>query len=557
MSDKENEDITTVTPPGRRRKRTMMDTPLDVNAVTEHEDNMADNVIELNNTDNNNDDAKNRDSGISNGSPDENVNKPVKFTLDGSISDTNENKCEDDEVKSKTEQKSEQKPPEPPNDIVYDETKPRRLHPKNLKLNVNVQNNNNGNAHALRESISFLISPDITEERISPIRRRSNHFPSAPEIEHDLYPDMVTPDNHQNGACMDHRDVEMIRRSHYDRSPETRRRKCSSPVQRLIVKNGQAAVADAARGRERKCSSEARLINSEQIPTPDFNRQRQRKISSDARLEHRPEEQYVFPVETARKRKVSFDPTTLFNGNRVIPLNDGPKLSFQEEPEYFTEECCHEEESPVSENGARPKIFSPTKMVCSCEEDEGFDQSDKDCSMLEKSNSDVSEEGEEGYASGYDNKAYTADDEDSLPGNRHNQTSSSNLESGAMPMRRLSSTRSQTNSSESPAVISHTTMQTLPKKLSSSSLPSSFGRRISSIDEMGTPKSILKNRPTDGESLASEDSIAGKSFKVRKDSIALFMDHNGSVAMQELRKEYSHRRWKCFGWADIKRVRIF
>ena len=47
MSDKENEDITTVTPPGRRRKRTMMDTPLDVNAVTEHEDNMADNVREL------------------------------------------------------------------------------------------------------------------------------------------------------------------------------------------------------------------------------------------------------------------------------------------------------------------------------------------------------------------------------------------------------------------------------------------------------------------------------------------------------------------------------
>lgn len=557
MSDKENEEIYNITPPGRRRKRTIMsDDHPDINAIAHERD---ENGVQIENEDEiseDNESGKKCDTDS-----DDNANHspvaPVVFTLNGVDNTDNDAKeAATNDVTKDAEQKSEEsvQQQQPPNDIIYDDTKPRRLHPKNLKLDVRAHENND----ALRDSISYLISPDEPDERSSPTRRRAKQFVSAPDLDQHVYTDVVLYDH--SDECIsknyaDNRDVEMVKRAHYDRSPETRRRKCSSPVQRLIVKNGQTAVAVAARGRERKSSSEARLVHSEQVLSPDFNMQRQRKISSDARLEHRPEEQFLFPSDPNRRRKVSFDTTTLINGNKVMPLNDGPRLSFQEEPEYFIEECGHADNGLVCENGPIAKPLSPPKIICSCEDDEGFEQSDKDCGVLEKSNSDISEEGEEGYASGHDNKGFTADDEESLPGAGVGASvQTTDLEAASIPMRRVSPARTTPNSSDLPAVISHTTVQTLPKKISSASLPTSFGRRVSSMDEMYTPKSILKVRCNDGESLASEDSIAGKTFKVRKDSIALFMDSNGSVAIEELRKEYSHRRWKCFGKADVKRV---
>jgi len=86
------------------------------------------------------------------------------------------------------------------------------------------------------------------------------------------------------------------------------------------------------------------------------------------------------------------------------------------------------------------------------------------------------------------------------------------------------------------------------------SLPANFGRRDSNDSP---PKSILKVRPSDNESVISEDSIAGKKFKVRKDSIALFMDQNGSVEMQELRKEHALRHWKPLSKNHLKHVRFY
>lgn len=560
MSNNEGEETTNLSPSGRRRKRTIIsDSHPDIEAIIHDQDPKLNNVA-----------TDLRDKTHSNGEHGEDNeidNQKDKVVISNNIDVNGVKDAVFEDSHNGIQANKIQTAPDPiPTDIIYDETKPRRLpHPhKNLK-----HDNNRHSEHALRESISYLISPDEHEGRSGSTRRRENSLRSSDSDDERYGGDTKTSvsdeccdtttyihcansPNSTNNQNLGHKTVEEIKKSHYDRSPEARRRKCSSPVQRLIVKNGQTAIAVAARGRERKSSLEARL---QTLIIPDYNRPRQRKISSDARLEHRPEdEQFVFPSsEPSRKRKVSFDTTTLINGNKVMPLNDGPKLSFQEEPEFYLEENA-DNDITENETGARPKILSPPKIVLSGEEDEGFEPSDKESGLLDKTNSDASEETEEGYASGYDNKAYTADDEDSLAGVKAQTPPPTYLESTSEPLRRMSPASSPLSASKQNgvAVIPHTTMQSLStiKKVSSSSLPTNFGRRNS--EEVSTPKSILKVRATDGESLVSEDSIAGKTFKVRKDSIALFMDHNGEVAMQELRKGY--RRLKCPGKDDVKRV---
>lgn len=566
MSDTELEptaEETTTSPPNRRRKRTIIsECHPDIKSITNESENTDNNQDPVPNGTNTEpvdiervsetdsevgqdtctiEECSNLDAEGSNESVSvDNIDSPsdsVVFTLESDSPDSSLDLTVTKEIKHETETNHDTGQNEAsaiPNDIVYDETKPRRLPPK-LKIGTNTDN-----SHAF----SQLISPDEPGERFSPTRRRAK-------------PTSYSPDNIQylEEPALENKTVEVVKRAaHYDRSPETRRRKCSSPVQRLIVKNEQAAVAVAARGRERKSSSEDKLSTLNYPKGPNFNPPRQRKISSDARLEHRTvEEQGMVTPDATRKRKVSFDPSTLMNGNRVLPLKDGPKLSFQEEPEFYIVENYDVENGVENENGAGPKV-SPPKIVYSYEDDEGFEPSDRDCSALEKSNSEASEEGEEGYASGTDNKAYVADDEASLPGVIPRKQRN-NLDLPVEQQLRRISPVSSKNDLNSAAVITHTSeTATLSKKASSASLPASFGRRSYSSDEISTPKSILKNRTVDGESMVSEDSIAGKTFKVRKDSIALLMDHNGQVAMQELRKEYAHHRWKCIGKDDVKRV---
>lgn len=444
------------------------------------------------------------------------------------------------EVKKPDTVMNEQKNNDVP-DIIYDDTKPKRLsNPKALKLDLGSHN-----SHAFQESINVLISPDDSE---SPTRRKRKplHTVKSESAIADTRHHLTGVSDDKDAEARSRRETVPERRTvqspqsrlHYDRSPESCQRKVSSPVQRLMAKNSNLAAAAAANSKDRK----------------GYNQPR-RKISSDARLEHRYiDGQLTIATSQAPKRKVSFDTSALINGNRVTPLND--EFSVKEVPEPFPEE----EIEPVvysteikSEYRESPKLNIP-RVILTTDNDESFEQSDSDKDVPEETNSELSE-GEEGYASGCDNKGYIKDEdefvrtEDKVNQEEYRGTSSARR-------KRLTPISDPSYRFDEVAVIPHK-MDHLQvnKKVSTCSLPSNIGRRISN-DDQGTPKSILKVRREDAESINSEDSVAVKNFKVRKDSIALFMDQHGTVAMQELRKEHSQRS-KCFGKNDIKEVKLY
>lgn len=444
-------------------------------------------------------------------------------------------------------------------DIVYDDTKPKRLsNPKNLKLDLDSQG-----SQTLQESISYLISPDEPDDTGSPTRRKRKQLHSVKSE-----PAIVNTRRQNNKSVTDNDTDKRSRREtvperttkqidsnrlHYDRSPERAQRKVSSPVQRLMAKNSSLAAAAAANSKDRKSSTEGRLTN----PDKSFvYNQPRRKISSDARLEHRYiDGQLMPPTSQAPKRKVSFDTSALINGSRVMPLND--EYTVQEVPGHISEE---ETEHEVNGEENKLEILDSLKrniprVVLTTDEEESFEQNDSDSKgILDESNSDLSAESEEGYASGCDNRGYIPDEDDYVePKDTLNQDSYQG--SNETRVRRLSPISDPTYRFDEAAVIPHTNIRmnylSPSKKVSSSSLPSNIGRRVSSNDDHSPPKSILKVRREDAESINSEESVAVKNFKVRKDSIALFLDQHGTVAMQELKKEHSNRV-KCFGKDDVK-----
>ncbi|XP_052781362.1 uncharacterized protein LOC128217936 [Mya arenaria] len=416
-----------------------------------------------------------------------------------------------------------------PTDIIYDETKPRRLaNPKNLKINTDRHKE-----RVLHDSIGFLISPDGPEEGASPDRRRRKTFIAEEPSE--------GCDRRQDEVPVKRAHSEDYRR-HYERSPEQQRRRLSpspsSPVQRLIEQ------------KSRKFSSDARLSPSSASLEMRTTGPR-RKISSDARLQRTRSAEFIAVQDTPRTRKVSFDTTTLINGSRY-PLNDEIRQSVCEEPEYYSDENTNNNVITY-ENGTRPKRVS-LKQITS-DKDEGLGTEDGDSpGAIERTTSELSiSDVEEGYASGIDNRAYVADDEDSLKGVHLDSHSPppTYQEAADRPVRRLSPAPIRVPVYDQPAIIQHT-MVNPTQKISSVSLPASFGTRRGSSDT--PPKSILKQRPSDNESVVSEDSVAGHQFKVRKDSIALFVDQHGTAAMQELRKQYGVRHWRCFGKNNLKHM---
>lgn len=440
-------------------------------------------------------------------------------------------------------------------DIVYDDTKPKRLaQPRTLKLDLE-----NPSSHALRESISVLISPDEPETG-SPTRRRHKQLLSVKSepviVSHSL--PIETDVIHNRGperrsrleTVADNKTIQTVKRPRYEQSPERARRKVSSPVQRLMVKNSQSAAAAAANSKDRKSSSDARLVEGRDrtyIYMPP-----RRKISSDARLEHRLiEEQLILPAKQMPKRKVSFDTTALINGNRVMPLND--EFIVREEPEPFIEVIKYgsnelEHFSSSSHNSKR----SPPRVILTTDEDEWLETTDNVMTANEN-NSEFNEKCEVDYALGCDNRAYDHDDEE-----HERSISAVGCTVNGARLKRLSPLSDQIYSKiDEQAAIINTNFEeinnlTASKKVSSCSLPSNIGRRASFSDYQSPRKSILKKRE-DAESIASEDSCVGKSINVRKDSIALFMDQNGSVALQDVGEQYS-QRIRCFGKDDIKQV---
>ncbi|KAL4225891.1 hypothetical protein ACF0H5_013879 [Mactra antiquata] len=457
-------------------------------------------------------------------------------------------------------------------DIVYDETKPKRLsNAKSLKLDVS-----RATPDTLHESIVFLISPDEPDSDVSPSRRRRKPMPSvrsepvisstgteasevngierqvsSPQIKppRDVSPEIIQIQNDNtkkdrginSSNCVtsakgadvaDSPSIGRIKKGQqYERSPELTRRKVSSPVQRLIVKTGAAAAA--SNSKSRKSSSEARLDASSLTAPQVVNPQRRRKISSDARLEHGTNtDRMVLPVETTRKRKVSFDPSALINGTRVGPLNDEFRI-IKKQPEHIAEEITSPDQGyddneieinvrKISDNTVPEVVVTRTDSDISISDDKCIDG-------MEESSSGYSEEGDDEDSYGCDNKGYEPCDEDE---NIINYSSQSNIDNSE------------------PAIIPHT-VSPVNHKISSTSLPANIGRgKIST--ELTPPKSILKIRPEDAQSIASEDSVQAKSFKVRKDSIALFMDQHGTVGVEEIKKD--SRGVRCFDKNDIKQL---
>lgn len=426
-------------------------------------------------------------------------------------------------------------------DIIYDDTKPKRLsNPKTLKLDLGSHN-----SHTFQDSINVLISPDDTG---SPTRRKRKQLHTVKsesaisDTRHHLTgvsDDNDTEARSRRETVPEKRTVQSPQsRPHYDRSPESCQRKVSSPVQRLMAKNSNLAAAAAANSKDRK-----------------GNNQPRRKISSDARLEHRYiDGQLTFPTSQAPKRKVSFDTSALINGNRVTPLND--EFSVKEVPEPFPEEEIElvvDSTEIKSEYRESPKLNIP-RVILTTDDNESFEQSDSDIGTPDETNSECSE-GEEGYASGCDNKGYIKDEDEFL--RTEDKVSEEQYRAASSARRkRLTPISDPSYRFDEVAVIPHK-MDHLQvnKKISTCSLPSNIGRKISTNDDPGTPKSILKVRRDDAESINSEDSVAVKNFKVRKDSIALFMDQHGTVAMEELREEHLEKS-KCFGKNDIKEVKL-
>ncbi|XP_045166049.2 uncharacterized protein LOC123529674 [Mercenaria mercenaria] len=437
-------------------------------------------------------------------------------------------------------------------DIVYDDTKPKRLshnRPQKLELENNTQN-------ALHETISYLISPDdsptrrkrrpLNSTRSEPVMSQSNSrcgIEDTKDTEFETKTRRAT--DHEN------RQMQTLRKPRYSNSPESNRKKVSSPVQRLMVKNSALAAAAAANSKDRKCSSEARLTNYDKQLVYIAPR---RKISSDARLEHRYLEEHLsLPSKNVPKRKVSFDTSALINGNRMMPLNDEPVM--KEKPHIIEEVSESIADTPETGHNIQrsPKLHIP-KVILTTDDDEGFDQNDKDSPANEESCSENSEEGEEGYASGCDNKAYIKDEDEYVQPKETSNPASPRQANGTRE-RRLSPMSDPSYKFNEAAVLPHTNMDylTIDRNTSANSPGSYAVRRISAYDDQSPPKSILKTRRDDAESINSEDSVGVKNFKVRKDSIALFMDQHGEIAMQELRKQHTHR-FRCFGKGDVKQL---
>ncbi|KAH3880663.1 uncharacterized protein LOC127865077 [Dreissena polymorpha] len=422
------------------------------------------------------------------------------------------------------------------NDIVYDETKPKRLaHPNHLKVHIDPNNE-----EVLRESINYLISPT------SPNRQRKRSYLSAGET--------TEKDNHALKSVRPQNKVKKdVKHAGDQQSPEVKSSNVL-PCSVQLLKNDAAEIVHA-NAPSRKISLDAKLEEGYSIQEVlNKGSPLRRKISSDARLQHPITEQITSPVESTKTRRVSFGTSTLVNGIQLVPLNDQPK-TVHEEPEHMLEHTADETTWNDTSLGARPKQItriSETEQEHTEQDDYSQDNVDNEGTMVRRESEISFSEGEEDY---FVNRANVADDEDSLRGAHSSAASTpppSYHEYTNDRLKRLPRPENKNHiNNDTVDIVSHQ-MTKDPYKLSTCSLPATFERRESS-DSL-VPKSILKTRSTDCVSLVSEDSFAPKPLKIRKDSIALFLDHNGAVAMQEMRDQYNHRRLKFFTKSNIKQL---
>lgn len=441
------------------------------------------------------------------------------------------------------------------NDTVYDDTKPKRLH-SSKTLNMDPQN-----TVALRESINYLISPDDPDEE-SPKRRRRAHS-RRENVDYDNS-ERVKPTFNENdissvgqprceensyGFYLDKGDELESSKQFYERSTERAMRKSSSPIQKLISKSEQSA---AVVNNDRKYSSEARLLSVNDKMYNSVQAPPKRKISSDARLEHGYLDEQL--KSSTRSRKVSFDTIAVINGNTHMPLND--EFCVPEENDLSGSESHGINvlnEIPAKENCVVHKQSLPRIFLT---QGNDLEHNINDEDMLAK---DASLDEDDAYASCCDNNAYVGDDEGSVEFSVNLETPSSfyleaNSANGTVGTKQLTQLATTPTEYVNATAVSNRVPNSGPKTMHKSfSVPTFVGRKQPSLEEYSPPKSILKVRRDDADSLASEDSTSQKSFTLRKDSIALFMDQKGDVVtMGELKEQRS--RWRCFSTSDIKRA---
>ena len=432
------------------------------------------------------------------------------------------------------------------NGILYDDTKPKRLpNPKKFKLGVEedteskrrVRTTSASPRSSLHESISILISPD---ELDSPPKRRRRLPETRDDYRQDY--DISRADDDNSDVDTLHTDINRVvpdieKGEHYQRSPELARRKlsnrtsvvanehnqtlrCSSPVERLITKHGQH---DMTSNVLRKHSSDARLVgNRERVKPPP-----QRKVSLEARIEAQRYNEESNSVEQFRRRKVSFDTTALVNGSRFMPLND--EIALSDRHEMATHEDDQQHYPNDGMNQFKSDLAHENQVT-----DEEYNESNLDNDREEIVNK---------FNDYYDNKAYIEDEvqyNDTpiiKPNNAYNHNGARyDLDTNQRPMKQTDD-RFQTSYNNS-----------------QSSIDGKVKRWSTQSNDSGLPKSILKLRKEDTDSMVSEDSLtSNRAFKLRKDSIALFTDKNGEVQLQALRKEYSNP-WRRFGKKNIKQV---
>ena len=480
------------------------------------------------------------------------------------------------------------------NEIIYDETAPKRIHrPSKLKIHVPDEG-----SKLLMDGIDKLISPNDKGTAKSPTRMRRAGSVDIPryktpskgrpiivynepeeyvdsqasreqyihdyDSQHHSEPPLQRLEDDPDRLHVDH----IQPHDHYKKSPDTIRKfyshtleptkRCESPV--LRMKNRSESSPSTYKKYGRKISSDARLGGG--ASDSHSNRQPIRKISSHARLEH-VMESVNMPKEEPKCRRVSFGAATYIGcaskpGHKFT--TDTVLEQLKDNRHELTE--VHKIENSKRNidnklelrNGDLRMQAKPHKFFIEQQNENSTCISNED-NTVNSQNHSINQ-----TTAGYDNKAYNVDE------NTHHLSPSmkvidSQTGTHMNVKKNLHSTIKESSSSES--LISFEATKSLDqshreKKLSTHSLPCVSNHELTkkkprySVGVTDSPKSILKVRNDDSVSTGSFESINGKRYKVKRDSVALYHEQQ-CPGDDDVEKQY-HGSWVGISRKDFKRV---
>ena len=490
------------------------------------------------------------------------------------------------------------------NDIVYDETKPKRIqNPNKHKVSATQEG-----SKLLQDGINKLISPDddIPAKRSSSRRRLAsagiyeNQGTGRPMI---VYTDpdseisLINSDQQDGPKQTEENDTGLtdqpikqdtltvngnghfISRKHYQKSPENRRkvysaefdstpgisRKCESPVMKLKSRSETSSPYNKP---GRKISSNARLGGKQDyIVRPE----QMRKISSHARLEHSVDPKDGQLIEEPKQRRVSFGTATYIHNFDAIKNHD----------DIFSKNSPSDIRTRLANyNGQKVLLFPhrqhessmdtkevPENRIRLIHQDE-IAQTETDVDIGYRDIHDAHDlhpkptnmEPKTDPNGHYDNIAYVDNELAKESDTAHNLKIIDSQTGTPMEVRRhLDNSKALSSSTES-LVEFQLKKKQLPNnnkehKASTQSLPNGFEhvKKISqcSDDASDGPKSILKVRKDDSVSLNSMESAKNNDSKVRRDSVALYHAQHGDGTSDGEKRAGS---WIGISQKDLKTV---